>query len=172
MGDKITDTSKTPPEQILLGAMVEGTSEHITNMEAKGQKEIVASQELPIEGSGHPAFAKWGFQFGEATDDIFRKATLPSGWTKEATEHSMWSVIKDDKGRQRAMVFYKAAFYDRAAHMNPCTYYSTSMGDDKTYRVVNASGEIKYHAKDYDDARNWLDKHYPDWRNPVAYWDE
>lgn len=33
------------------------------------------------------------------------------------TEHSMWSKLIDSDGLERASVFYKAAFYDRNAHI-------------------------------------------------------
>jgi hypothetical protein len=31
----------------------------------------------------------------------------------------MWSHLLDEKGRKRASIFYKAAFYDRSARINP-----------------------------------------------------
>ena len=59
-----------------------------------------------------------GIVFGKEVDDLFVEVTLPAGWKKEATDHSMWSKLVDDKGRERASIFYKAAFYDRDAHIN------------------------------------------------------
>jgi hypothetical protein len=49
---------------------------------------------------------------------MFRPATLPEGWRREGSDHAMWSHIVDDQGRKRASIFYKAAFYDRGAHMS------------------------------------------------------
>jgi len=59
-----------------------------------------------------------GIVFGEKVDDLFTSVTLPEGWHKEATEHAMWSKLIDDQGRERASIFYKAAFYDRSAFMS------------------------------------------------------
>src|SRR6185436_8068032 len=37
---------------------------------------------------------------------------------KIATDHSMYTDLVDDKGRVRASIFYKAAFYDRKADIS------------------------------------------------------
>jgi hypothetical protein len=47
-----------------------------------------------------------------------RSVKLPEGWHIKATDHSMWSNLVDDKGRNRASIFYKAAFYDREAFLS------------------------------------------------------
>jgi hypothetical protein len=59
-----------------------------------------------------------GFTFGDPDPDdpLFMPATLPEGWKREPADHDMWSYVVDDLGRQRAAVFYKAAFYDRKAY--------------------------------------------------------
>jgi hypothetical protein len=101
----------------------------IEAMEAQGQAEFVESDILPTEiqdpdyerkGSGRKLLESWGFKFGKVVggDTIFTQAKLPPGWTKKPTDHDMWSTILDDKGRERCGIFYKAAFYDRSAHMN------------------------------------------------------
>jgi len=102
----------------LLGMMTEGQSDYITSMEADGQRQLVASDVLPIDCSGQEQeFADLGFEFGDRTDNLFRVATLPEGWGREASDHDMWSYIVDGTGTRRVAVFYKAAFYDRKAFM-------------------------------------------------------
>lgn len=122
----IEDTSKREPLLHMLGSMSEGSSDYITGMEAAGQAQLVHSELLPIQlrGGDKAAFEALGFVFGETVDDLFRKATLPAGWTKVATDHSMWSKVLDELGRERVSVFYKAAFYDRDAFMRLATVYS------------------------------------------------
>jgi hypothetical protein len=63
-------------------------------------------------------FEDLGFVFGEEYDECFVKGSLPEGWSMDPTEHSYWTEIFDEKGRKRASIFYKAAFYDRKAHMS------------------------------------------------------
>ena len=46
------------------------------------------------------------------------KRLLPEGWKREASYHPMWSHIVDGAGKQRVSIFYKAASYDRKAHMS------------------------------------------------------
>lgn len=96
----------------------------IEAQEARGQQELVNNTQLPVKCD--PALkAKLtaaGVVFGGSTpeDSLFCYATLPKGWKKQATGHSMWSELLDDKGHKQALIFYKAAFYDRDAFMqNP-----------------------------------------------------
>ena len=116
---KPTNTTAEVNESPLLGLMT-ALPGGIEAQEARGQRELVNSEVLPRDGSDNPAWAKMGIVFGGPVDGdpIFRSVTLPAGWKKEPTEHSMWSKLVDDKGRERAMIFYKAAFYDRSAHMS------------------------------------------------------
>lgn len=88
--------------------------------EKLGQQELVQSTNLPIEGlQWHSEqLERWGITFKrEEIDGLFYSARLPDGWKKVATDHSMWSELRDEKGRRRAGIFYKAASYDRSAHI-------------------------------------------------------
>jgi hypothetical protein len=91
----------------------------IEAQEAAGQKALVNSELLPIDGLDEVA-EKLGITYVRTeVDGIFYKAQLPAGWTKKAApDHSMWSHIYDEKGVKRASIFYKAAFYDRSAHIS------------------------------------------------------
>lgn len=114
------NTSKRPNEVHLLGAMSDGASGYIEGMEADGQRQLVNSTVLPREILHGPEeeFTALGFTFGEPTDDLFREATLPEGWSRKGSDHAMWSYIVDERGVERVAIFYKAAFYDRRAHMS------------------------------------------------------
>ena len=71
-------------------------------------------------------YEKMGITIVEEYDDLFYNVKLPEGWEIKPTDHSMWNDLFDDKGRKRGSFFYKAAFYDRSAHMNFCTRFSAS----------------------------------------------
>ncbi|HXJ92662.1 MAG TPA: hypothetical protein VMT20_07240 [Terriglobia bacterium] len=107
------DTSADRPITQLAGMMALGSEGFITGQEAQGQRELVGSETIPIDGS--EALTDLGFVLGEPVDDLFRKCTLPEGWYREATGHSMHSIIRDERGYGRVGMFYKAAFYDRRA---------------------------------------------------------
>ncbi len=114
----IENTTATDP--LLLFAEAMGNrSGFIEAQEARGQAQVVNSQQLPAEGDWE-ALEALGFVKGDlvAGDDLFVNATIPDGWTKEATDHSMYSVIKDERGVDRVQVGYKAAFYDRWARIS------------------------------------------------------
>jgi hypothetical protein len=140
-----------------------------------------------------------GFVFGEI-DDIFIDVQLPEGWKIKPSEHSMWSYMEDANGNERAGIFYKAAFYDRSAHFDLTNRYHISevyegyesfvpntikhhVFDKATssevyvtppYNFVERYDDDYWKARDNseNDARAWIDENYPDYRNPMAYWDE
>lgn len=111
-----------------LGAFINGDIENfivastpggIEAQEKAGQQSFVNSSTLPIVGTSTPdqinQLTRMGIVLGSPVDDLFRNVTLPAGWTKKVTDHDMWSKLLDEKGRERAHIFYKAAFYDRSA---------------------------------------------------------
>ena len=110
----VTNTANQPR------SILDGLPGSIEASEARGQHELVASTQLPCRVIGDKSqLEAAGVVFGEPTpnDPLFCEAKLPAGWKKEATDHSMWSKLVDDKGRTRASIFYKAAFYDRDAFL-------------------------------------------------------
>lgn len=107
----------------LLQSSADGSPTNaVESMEAQGQRELVASTVLPFPGfrASDADFEALGFTFGDKVpgDDLFREATIPDGWTRKGTEHSMHSEILDERGISRVGIFYKAAFYDRRADMH------------------------------------------------------
>lgn len=195
---------KDDPLDVLLTAMVTGdTSKAITDSEARGQRELVNSTVLPkkLIQCTREQFEKMGIVFGEDADDIFVYVTLPPGWNKAPDKHSMWSHLLDDKDRRRASIFYKAAFYDRSAHMSICRRYSFSaymyadrdgniieypekgdppcfatwiLDDEKPIKLIDVR-TYKYGGTESDKCEKlayaWLQEHYPLHNDPLAYWD-
>jgi hypothetical protein len=171
--------------------VVAATPGGIEAQEAAGQATFCASQILPkdMHGVTREQLEAIGFKFGDDQDDIFVNATLPAGWTKKASDHSMWSYLHDEKGRKRARIFYKAAFYDRRASLRMDSRYSLSSyqdGADKDhYRVAAMDCDTEIHvfgeyarSGGYEDGRalekdaeEWMLQKYPDFRNNFAYWD-
>ena len=136
------------PESILLEAVLfnmEGKSPSaaIEAQEARGQRELAAaaatgSAQLPTR-SPWDELEKAGIKrLGPVDgDDLFQRAELPAGWSIKRTDHSMWSNLCDDKGRKRASIFYKAAFYDRSARLRMDTRFSTdSYGHDDYEKIA------------------------------------
>ena len=172
----------------------------IERQEADGQRSFVASETLPKEmlhGCTREVLEKMGIKFGSDADELFVSVRLPEGWSKQATGHSMWSDLLDEKGRRRAAIFYKAAFYDRSAHISLNRRYTVS-----TYEACEKDGTAAEYGKhthmktvvldcgqpvhvigvredrDYNlgdehgkQAAAWLDQNRPDWRDPLAYWE-
>lgn len=114
----IENTSRRDP-LVHFAASMSGPDTYITDMESAGQQQLVKSDLLPTDCRNHPEFEALGFVFGEVVEDdpLFRHATLPQGWKREASDHAMWSYLVDETGTRRVAIFYKAAFYDRRAFM-------------------------------------------------------
>jgi hypothetical protein len=194
---KITNTTAEISANPMLGlatAMFGG----IEAMESRGQAELVESGQIPTKlshGLDEAMLESMGFKLGPVCegDKLFREATLPPGWTRKPTDHAMWSKIVDGRGRSRLSVFYKAAFYDRSAHMsaNRRFSYETDYGDRDKGRpqicrlfITDAGGRVGDPVATYDDdlpgeydkahaaAKAWLSANRPDWESPLAYWDE
>ena len=118
---------KEDPIHTMFDAMLRG--EHpgaIEASETRGQAALVTASKtsechLPRairDCKPHLEVAGVKFLGDVPGDDLFQRVQLPPGWEIKRTDHSMWTKLCDDKGRERAAIFYKAVFYDRSAHMN------------------------------------------------------
>lgn len=194
-----TDTSKEfkeAPAMLIAEMMAVGTSASINNQESCGQAELVNSEVLPtdgiellrktIEGAGGKLLEK------VEGDEMFTNVILPDGWKKQATDHAMHSDVIDDKGRLRASMFYKAAFYDRSAHISPkrrfgINRYGYDVDGEIRLSMTDAMSEIEFYTdieKVPENETKWqvidrleqvvvsfMEKNFPDWRSAEAYWD-
>lgn len=202
--DKRTvENTKTPEagRAFLLEALVTGgASGTIERQEERGQQQLVNSDVLPADIHGREALERAGVVFGGPVqnDPLFVYATLPAGWKKASTGHSMWSDLLDEQGRKRASIGYKAAFYDRWASMSATHRFTFSLDysdeaqarkDKECVGIVKDGERVIYRAvfqvKDGDPeygpasayeqaqaaARGWLTARYPNWEDASAYWD-
>jgi len=196
----ITNTTrrvKQDPMSVLGEILCCGTSHTIERQESQGQRELVKSEVLPTRGLRHihDALERAGGAVGNPVDGdpMFTNVTLPPGWGKQATDHSMWSRLIDQAGRERASIFYKAAFYDRDAFIQPSRRftvdgYSHKIDGELKAVLRDAKEEIQRETevvKVEHDSREmyemrqrlsreieaWLDANYPDWKDPSAYWE-
>lgn len=177
----------------LENALVAATPGGIVAQEKAGQQQLVKSTMFPKDGNAtDEQLASGGFVLGRDIDDLFREATLPSGWTKTGTGHDMWSDILDEQGNKRGSIFYKAAFYDRSANFTlyPRYYVSTAALDNddwdnpmRFYVVKDRKGDTVIYKtemhertswaladKHEKEAFDWLTEHYPNYRDFSAYW--
>lgn len=189
--ENTTETAKANPIPFFAQAAIMGSGA-IERQEAEGQRQLVESTQIPTQlmhGLTEAHLHAMGIIVGDPLPDdkLFREARLPHGWTKRATDHAMWSDILDDRGRIRLRVFYKAAFYDRKAHMSGVKRYMIDSAHSDGYetrwvtltdcgasfRTWPARGPQEWDAQDRDEAeaKAYLDEHFPDWEDPSKYWD-
>ena len=187
------------PLPFFLDALAGGSDRAIRDQEASGQLSFVGSDTLPtkISAEDKEILVKVGVQFLGSVDGdpIFQNVVLPNGWEKKATGHDMWSDLLDNKGRKRAGIFYKAAFYDRSAHLSLNTRFriqrdydrqnaegvavtrvmdgDTSIYETKPRKLPPREAEGYYGVCDESDqeARIWLQNNFPQYKNPSAYWE-
>lgn len=112
----VENTSQRDDVIHLVGVLSEGMDGYVTGMEAQGQAQMIASEVLPADAPWADLEAL-GIVRGAPVegDALFVRASLPPGWRKQPSDHSMWSKIADERGVERVAIFYKAAFYDRRA---------------------------------------------------------
>ncbi len=183
--------------EFLLTAMAEGPDEAAEEMERYEQR--VAVRNVQLAKNMRPNKEEWeklGFMFFETEDSVLYNAKLPEGWSIQKTEHSMWNDIVDDQGRLRATMFYKGSFYDRNAHMRLENRYGVrSEYIDNMEEIYFGSKNEKLFVagvldenenKALEESRTRWDRerelvklaeefgkeNYPDYENPLAYWDE
>ena len=171
----------------------------IVAQEKAGQTSFVKSDTLPSQMSREARLGleTAGVVFGDPVpgDYLFVYVTLPNGWYKEGTSHDMYSSLMDNKGRKRAGIFYKAAFYDRRADLRiesrfevrqdynatggTVIYYVTD-GGEKVFTTdpIAYKGEKygrhhqKAQKKALETCESWLKSNdFPEWANPGMYWD-
>lgn len=194
--------AKENPFLFIAESMAQGTSNAIERQEAEGQKSFVNSTTLPTkygislsdQAEGREILESFGIKFIKTVenDPLFQYVELPGGWKKVSTEHSMWSKLIDEKGRERANIFYKAAFYDRDAHISILSRFNFEIDYEKRTSeqvsiAVVKDGETIIHTTEpkniinlpyehdeisLQEAKKWLDEKYPDWKNPKTYWEE
>lgn len=153
------------------------------------------------DGNTRRDLKKLGFVFGKDIDELFVEVTPPEGWTLRRTDHAMWSYVYDEQGRQRASVFYKAAFYDTDAFISLNLRYRIKpyqLCDVDGHRLPEEVKESDYmlcevvdhdgsslivvglreskHYQRADElnkrAEKWLKENKPKWRDPLAYWED
>lgn len=191
---RVTDTAAEVRRDPLLGAVIGAFPGGIEAQEARGQGELVASDTLPTEGL--EAFRKVIEAAGGSIaspvkcDEMFTVVVLPAGWKKEGTDHSMWSNLVDAKGRKRAAIFYKAAFYDRSAFITPTRCITCErdyeIETELVYRVLRNGAEVLheirrpkpggrelFRAEDSIRAEvvAWMNEHFPQHEDLNAYWE-
>lgn len=199
---KITNPAglKALLEGDIENAIMASTLGGIEAQEKRGQQQLLESALMPRiqmeygELDSRTSLERLGFVILGEADDLFYNTQLPAGWKRQGTSHSMHSNVLDAEGRERVNIFYKAAFYDRRAHLWVVGRYKPS------YEPVNGWDNIDYkaeanpwvalasdggreiwrsevlHLSASSDAskvaREWLDSHFPQWQDPFAYWDD
>lgn len=179
--------------------LVAATPGGIEAQEKRGQETFANSATLPrkFNYGTREELETAGVKFGQDVDGLFVKVELPTGWKKIPTDHSLWSKLVDEKGRERASIFYKGAFYDRDAFISLNRFHSIraeyldskgvkveySDHARRRYAVQTANGETLFKSSafsrnDYsadDEARTecvgWLDENRPGWQDLTTYWD-
>lgn len=185
----IVNTTKLAKERpgAILAAFLVDTGYTVEKMEALGAEQLRNQRTvLPTKGlaNDRERWGKIGVEVGTicSEDPLFTQAVLPDSWTIEegSSSSDYWSVLKDENGYVRAKLFYKAAFYDRRASINLVPRYGVTRNrkeerwvvrDEKHPEPYLFSGDADADVNS-DPCYAWLDEHFPDWKNPLAYWGE
>ncbi len=135
------NTAKTAKRDsgLLAAMMILGSDTVIKQQEADGQQDFVASTTLPtkMEPEARQGLEAGGVKFleGVADDSLFQYVELPEGWQK-VQRNEYWSDLVDHQGSVRANIFYKAAFYDRSAHLSLVSQSSTCQVETVRWKIL------------------------------------
>ncbi len=182
--------AKDALESILADGLI-GEGKLIEFMEEAGGIALLDAPLLPIDMLGverADVEAKTGILFADDVSDLFVRVVLPAGWRKAATKDPRSLYLVDKRCRKRGVIFYKASFSDRSADLSWSPFYQSRQDHDVKNDCVwttigNANGvEIYRHRLDppcggketiaeHVRAHIWLDSEYPEWQDPLAYWD-
>jgi hypothetical protein len=167
----------------------------IERQEAAGQVELCSSSTRLPKNVIYPTLTpevlaeKLGIKVNGDYDDIFWNVELPAGWKIVPTDHAMHNDLVDNKGRRRAGIFYKAAFYDRNAHISFTRRFSVESEYQDVHDCNNHNRRVV--VKDINDVifdtpwsavyaegeaarercQKWLDEQFPENKDVFAYWD-
>jgi hypothetical protein len=154
---------------------------------------------MPLEMEpNREAFEAVGFTFGDTVDKLFVFASPPTGWTHRVSNSATMNEIFDQKGRRRCMIFSDPTDKEPEPHATLIPRF-TIMGVHENggrairgvWGIYDAGREVmcfgagvrslrhkdfeRYHRecfKAMEDAQNWLEEHRPDYKDPLAYWDD
>lgn len=166
----------------------------VLNMSEK--RIVIRFPRLITEGS-RQLFETLGFEFCECDqldDKLYETVLLPPGWKKEKRD-LFYKDIKAPNGVTRAIIFAQKAstlrgtepkayvallrrFYVDYRFDNDDRFYEVIVGDNERKVVLRkwSVGNSKYNSPEFKkaikEAREFLDKKYPNWNDHLAYWSE
>lgn len=196
---ELSDWDKARLERILSGRST-GAPLVATPPAGVDQKALVSSHHLPREiDSLEPITweelsVRWGMKVLGSLKANFFAVQMPPGWYLQGGgEESLWSYLLDDRGRERATIYYQPNFSDRSAILYLSRRYSVFSHyldpTDTTVRIISArdgrrifhefgrvvadhAGYFKEVTRIEECGKLWMDTHFPQWQDPFAYWDE
>lgn len=138
-------------------------------------------------------FESVGFTFEDVGDNDCYQATLPVGWKSYSESEFGGTTLLDEKGRERGFFFYKTLPYESDnGILKLCTRFEVNWNfinpenwngpvevlvvDYVEDTVVFNAGQCdELESKEYNQlhekASEFLNNNYPDWENPLKYWD-
>lgn len=175
-------------------------AEESIHAEVKGQQLTLPVHSSDIFGYSNEPYTKkvlevFGVKFGKVVegDPLYQYVTLPPGWKKVPKVDYIinWmSYLLDEKGRKRVLIFdrvsggHESASYYVMHRYDMYTDFSRQREDGGGIMSQVRDGDtVLYEAPILGDIKGsqisdrsraialpWLDAHFPDWKNPAAYW--
>lgn len=120
-----------------------------------------------------------GFQFLSEDKHELNQVVLPDCWT--LNERRTWKIILDQAGRERVTIGDNMWIVNRRFKVvNAGTgdggldWFVADGNDEDERRFVEHLNPIEHEECSVDGSgacEEWLDRHFPNWRDPLAYWD-
>ncbi len=122
-----------------------------------------------------------------------QEVLLPDGWTAKEIPRGLYTELLDTEGRRRAVVSVGLAALFGDPPLSLLTRYAAEeafhpdiAAGTRTYAAIDrqqagdplfVSASLYRREKEPQalqaraEAEAWLDRHFPAWRDPLAYWD-
>jgi hypothetical protein len=160
----------------------------IGELDKEHQLNIIVLDLLPVKRNiSDEQLISLGFVLGPKVSDFLTEGKIPLGWKKEAGAYPSFIRLIDDKGRTRGSLFIDLTpsypYTDLLLNRRYGSYFYETDETKENYQfVIKDSGIIikklgvspRGSGKNIDTIRRkgkeWLNRHYPDWKNKVAYW--
>lgn len=162
-----------------------------------GRERFILSDWLPVSAQGYhysetdQILRAWGVEIPGtvSSDAIFSEAHLPPGWRKVADPNNLyWTNVLDNDGRLRLCCMVNSIPGEACAknQIMPRFWIDHDFSETKQgyrtarihdcerilhqVRVKTPQIDADHLYPDSVEAAQWLDHHFPEWRNPYKSW--
>jgi hypothetical protein len=110
------------------------------------------------------------------------RVSLPTGWRKRLIDRVEVAILDQAKRSRFRLLFspstrctlvqrrYDIAVRRGKSGETPLEYAEVMSGPDRLFSSETFKPDGGHKGEAWGEAKSWLDRNYPDWQDPTAYW--